>query len=486
MVIMDNSGEILFVNKKFSEIFQSNQQDLIGKNATRLFDEYVVNISDTSLITDSLETNKTWLGELCIMREGKEDYWGSTVISPVFNQDNIISHYIGVIEDISEKKKLEQEVIKSQKLESLGVLAGGIAHDFNNHLSAIKGSIEVIKALLATAPRNNEAIDVDELENLTNYIDTASNRSIGLTKQLLTFAKGGLPVKQVVNVVKIMQDTIDLFLSGSKILPILEFEREEIFIEADPAMISQTFSNLIINALEAMKSVKNPKFKVSISTRSRNASSRYVELVFDDNGPGISENIIDKIFDPYFSTKTDGSGLGLAVVFSIISKHEGTIRVESTEEHGSCFVVELPEFIQVIPKAKQEASMAAQPNNLNVLVMDDDGAICEIVEKMLTMLGHRVIVTNDGNQTIEIVKKLGERNELIDLALLDLTIRGGLGGNETNREIKDLYPSLSSIVMSGYSNDPVLSNYTDFGFDGILSKPFTLEELKDEIYRIFC
>ncbi|MHA2054758.1 MAG: hypothetical protein ACW99F_14320, partial [Candidatus Hodarchaeales archaeon] len=227
-----------------------------------------MNISDTSLITDSLETNKTWLGELCIMREGKEDYWGSTVISPVFNQDNIISHYIGVIEDISEKKKLEQEVIKSQKLESLGVLAGGIAHDFNNHLSAIKGSIEVIKALLATAPRNNEAIDVDELENLTNYIDTASNRSIGLTKQLLTFAKGGLPVKQVVNVVKIMQDTIDLFLSGSKILPILEFEREEIFIEADPAMISQTFSNLIINALEAMKSVKNPKFKVSISTRS--------------------------------------------------------------------------------------------------------------------------------------------------------------------------------------------------------------------------
>ncbi len=377
------------------------------------------------------------------------------------------------VEDIDELWQARQEMFKAQKIESLGILAGGIAHDFNNILAAILGNISMAR------------LQLHEPENADlrlHQAEKATFRAKDLAKQLITFARGGDPVKKIIDVCSILKEAAGFALLGSNIKCVLSLANDLLPVEADEGQIVQVIHNLVLNAVQAMPG--GGTITVSADNVSaRQSGNKFVKFSVADTGPGISEENLQKIFDPYFSTKQHGSGLGLASCYSIIMKHGGKIRAASIPGEGSTFTISLPASIQnnvSTPHIRQELFRGTG----RVLIMDDEEMIRGIEQALLEELGYMVESAENGSEAVELYLKRKEQGQPFDAVILDLIIPGEDGGKETIKKLLEIDPNVKAIVCSGYSNDPVISNYRDYGFKGALCKPFQLEEFSKIINKV--
>ena len=386
------------------------------------------------------------------------------------------------LSDITERKHLEEERKKLQKLESIGTLAGGIAHDFNNILMGVFGGIELA---MMTLPREHESY---------KYIETAHqalHRATHLTKQLLTFAKGGEPMLELINLPLIIKESVQFHLSGAKVKAHLDLPADLWPVLADKGQISHVLANLIINAKQAMPDGGNLFISAENAAGVQESSvpqlaGNFVKISIRDEGVGFSEKIRERIFDPYFSTKQSGSGLGLAIVHSIVSKHNGFIHVVSTPDVGSTFTLYLPaDKARSGTKDPWYAAVVSTPQKRGrVLVMDDDVMVRGISVEMLGVLGYEVEEATHGAEALERYAAAVSAGRPFDCVIMDLTIPGGMGGKEAVAALQAIYPEAVAIVASGYSTDPVLSDFGQYGFKGRLVKPFQVHQLRQELVRV--
>jgi PAS domain S-box-containing protein len=387
---------------------------------------------------------------------------------------------VAVVRDISERRHLEKELQKAQKLESIGLLAGGIAHDFNNILTAILGNIELAKMFL---PRENKSF-----ERLATA-EQAAIRARGITQQLLTFSRGGAPIKKTASVPKLIRDSVGFALRGANVDGEFSFPADLWRIEVDENQMQQVVNNLVINACQAMPeggsltvSARNEIIRTDTPLDLK--EGKYVRIDFTDQGIGIPEEHLGMIFDPYFTTKDSGSGLGLPISFSVIKRHGGTITVRSAPGRGSTFSLFLPASEEM--EISHEA-LERQENYLShgrILVMDDDESVNAIVADLLQHLGYRVETVKDGNKALKVYDEARKTGDPFDAVITDLTVPGGMGGKETLRNLREIDPQAKVIVSSGYANDPIMSNYAEYGFQGVIPKPYRLTELGKTVREV--
>ncbi|MGD9949347.1 MAG: PAS domain-containing protein [Desulfobulbus sp.] len=400
---------------------------------------------------------------------------------PIRNSEGELIAGLVVFPDITDRRMIEEERKKLQKLESIGTLAGGIAHDFNNILMGVFGGIELAKL---TLPKEHESY---------KYIDTAHqalDRATHLTKQLLTFAKGGEPLFETFRLQRLVRDAVQLNLSGSNVKAEIHLASDLWPIRADRGQISHVLANLIINAKQAMPDggglfITGDNYSAG-SDNSLMLEGNFVKINLRDEGVGISEKFIERIFDPYFSTKQSGSGLGLAIVHSVITKHNGQIRVESTPDVGTTVTLYLPADDQgECPQETWKAAVVADPGKKGrVLVMDDEVMVREIAGEMLQLLGYEVVGVEDGTKALEAYRNAQTQKKPFCCVIMDLTIPGQMGGKEGVRRLLEIDPTAKVVVASGYSTDPIMTAYEDYGFKGRLAKPFQLQGLRQELTRV--
>ncbi|MBN1980055.1 MAG: PAS domain S-box protein [Chitinivibrionales bacterium] len=391
---------------------------------------------------------------------------------------------IGSIKDITRRKKAEEErqrlehrLNQSQKLESLGVLAGGIAHDFNNLLGGIFGYIDTALSEPSPILRN---------EYLSKALVTIE-RTRALTRQLLTFAKGGAPVMKVENFTSFIQETVQFALSGASVSCQFDIPNDLWFCEIDKNQISQVIDNIVINAVQAMPSggmitvcAKNSAFKEHEHPLLK--AGRYVCLSIKDQGIGIPHEYLSRIFDPFYTTKPKGHGLGLATCYSIIHRHSGCIDVESEPGKGSVFQVFIPAVADAVLKPETEKVMSHKGSG-TIIIMEDEDAMRDMISIMLNSMGYTTLCVRSGSEAIEFFRKETESKHPVTALILDLTIPGGLGGKETVGEIRKTDKNIPVFVVSGYANDPIMANPRHYGFTASICKPFRKNELAEMLSR---
>lgn len=391
--------------------------------------------------------------------------------APIRNGENQTIGIVLVFRDVTEKYHLQEQIQRAERLDAIGVLAGGIAHDFNNLLSGIFGYISLARECATEGEPQAKALD----EALH-----VSTRARDLTRQLLTFSKGGAPVRSVVDVRKLLADCTHFALSGSSVSCNLRFPTELPALAVDANQIWRVIDNLVRNAVQAMPkggTLQITGTTTEIETHPVLKGGRYVELTISDDGPGIPREILPRIFDPFFTTKQQGSGLGLATAFSVVRKHDGYIDVASELGRGTTFRIYLPELNQG-PLASANAPVRTVHRGAgNALVLDDEPYLCRLLERYLSCLGYRVTTVKDGEEAIEAAAAASQKGNPFVVALMDLTVRGGMGGKDAIGSIRAKCPALVAIASSGYSDDPVMAQPTEFGFTASLAKPFSLPEL---------
>jgi PAS domain S-box-containing protein len=434
-----------------------------------------INEMSNKEIIEGYET--VWLtktGEEVLIRENAKT---------IFDANGKPQFYEGVVENITEQKKLEKQIQKIQHLESIGTLAGGIAHDFNNILTGIYGNISMANRYI---PEDSKA------RIFFSDINNSMSRATNLTKKLLTFSKGGEPIRENVDLGNLLADVVRFDLAGSNIKAEFDISENLWFANVDRGQIQQVITNLVINAKQAM--VNGGILRIELHNELLNAdqitnlkAGQYLKLAIKDQGIGIPQEYIEKIFEPYFSTKASGSGLGLATVFSIISKHDGIILVKSELNKGSEFIVYIPanEIIN-------ETKIATAQNSINptdstqtsILIMDDEDIISSILKEMINELGYDVTITKDGRAAIDACKLVMKNGKKFSAIIMDLTIPGGMGGKDATIEILQIDPKARIIVSSGYANDPIMANYQQYGFIDIMEKPYDFDKVKMVINRV--
>lgn len=486
VITTDIKGNVVLLNNAAEKLTGWTMDEAKGKNLELIFNvihedsrkPYTDFIKNILINKKSLDfTNNIFL----ISKDGSEIIISETS-SPINDQEGNIIGIVIVFRDITEKNKIDEEMRKIQKLESLGVLAGGIAHDFNNLLTIILGYINLARYY---------SEDNNDLKELLLSAEKGIFNSKNLTDQLLTFAKGGTPIKRIGPINKILQDSVNFSLRGSNVISSFKIDQNLFLINFDEGQLNQVFNNLTINARQAMQDggklevfAENHVFN-NKNNRSKIKEGEYVKIIFNDNGHGIPPEYLHKIFDPFFTTKNTGKGLGLATVYSIIKKHNGFIDVKSTKGEGTSFIIYLPKA-----KDKNEDLLEIYKDEIllkgkgNILYMDDDEIILEMAEKSLKFLGYNVDLVKNGYTAIEKYKKAKNINKPYDCVILDLTIPGSLGGKETMECLLNIDPKIKAIVTSGYSNDKVLSNFKDYGFKGVIIKPFTIKKFSEIINSV--
>ncbi len=378
----------------------------------------------------------------------------------------------GIFRDITERKKREEEHLKIMKLESIEMLAGGIAHDLNNILTAIMGNLTLARM---NVDRESQAWP------MLNDAEQASIRANDLTRQLLTFSHEGVLSTRPSSLEELVRDSTIFVLRGSSISCTFDFQNGLWSIEADRVQFSQVIQNLVINAKQSMPDGGT----IEIHACNRVIEDmdidvlkpgKYVVFSISDQGCGISEENLLRIFDPYFTTRESGTGLGLSIAYSIIQRHGGTMHVSSVEGEGTTFQIYIPaSFTNVENHEKDESHVTSGSGR--ILVMDDEQMVRQIVSDMLEHLGYEVRTASDGKEAVQLYSELYKDGECYDAVLVDLTVQGGMGGLEALRKIRQIDENARVIVASGYSNDNVMVKFSDYGFVGKIEKPFIIEHL---------
>lgn len=487
IVAINKEGKVELINKKGCQILGYDEQEILGKN---WFDSFIpfrikeeLSIYSESLI--SAENNGLNYYENPVLTESGEERliaWHSAVIK---DKDGNITGHISSGEDITERKALEEEQKKLQRLESLGIFAGGIAHDFNNILTAIIGNISLVK--------KQTPVEGDQYEWLEEA-EKASLRARDLTRQLLTFAKGGAPVKKLADLSPLIVDTTNFTLRGSNIKCKFRLAEDLWHVEIDEGQISQVINNLIINARQSMPSggtievhgdnlylIANKDIGRSIPLKNGN----YVRIAIIDQGIGIPQTHFDKIFDPFFSTKQEGSGLGLATSYSIVHNHNGHIGVESTMGTGSTFYIYLPASVEMATTCETQDNQITLKKKARILVMDDEQTIRRVASGMLKQIGCEDIgLAANGEEAVKLYKEAMKAGRPFDIVILDLTIPGGMGGKETITKLCKIDPTVKALVSSGYSSELDIAEYNRFGFSGVIAKPYTIDQFCDALNKL--
>ncbi len=402
--------------------------------------------------------------------------------APIRDKKSTIVGVVIVFRDVTNEQKMEEELLKIRKLDSVGVLAGGIAHDFNNILSAILGSIELAGFRIAEKDEKAAALLLDAQK--------ATKRASKLTQQLLTFSKGGEPIRESILLPELISESADFVLQGSKIACEYSFAEDLWGVDVDAGQIGQVIQNIIINADHAMP--EGGRIRINCVNIAHPAADSFlsvhegdfVRIAIQDTGIGIPQQIIDKIFDPYFSTKKHGSGLGLAICHSIVNKHGGYLTVDSKPGKGTTFTLYLPAHHAAERAAVETARVGPAAKAIRVMVMDDEEILRSVVEAQLLALGHEPVLVADGEQAINRYQELQDQGIPVDIVMMDLTIPGGMGGEEAARELLQIDPEAKIIVASGYSNDPIMANYLGYGFAASIVKPFDLKELSNTLASV--
>ena len=407
--------------------------------------------------------------------------------SPEARSEEIQCHD-AIVSGITNQKRAADELFKSEKIDSISLLAGGIAHDFNNMLSAILGNISMIR------------IDLDEGHQHSAKLVAAEKAALQarlLTQQLLTFSKGGAPSLEVTTVSEMVEECAQFILRGSKVKCSIEKDDGLWPVDADKGQISQVINNLIINANQAMPEGGEIRIRMS-NLHVRHAEipalkfGDYICIEVRDEGNGISPQNLKKIFDPYFTTKKKGNGLGLASSYSIITSHKGTITADSSIGQGSIFRVYLAKSSQLAPrksnpseaKKKETAREKIHRGKGRILVMDDMEAMMVVAGEILTVLGYDVEYSTDGNEAIKAYKAAKDEGNPFDACVFDLTVPGGMGGEEAANVLIDYDPNLVAIASSGYTSSDVMSDYKNSAFRAVLPKPYRIKEMSDILHEL--
>lgn len=389
---------------------------------------------------------------------------------------------LGTHTDITEKKQVIEALAQTEKLQSIGILAGGIAHDFNNLLQSVFGFVDMMK-------RSLERADVKKTADLLSKTSIHLERAQSLTQQLLTFSKGGMPVRKPQRLEDFVQETVAFALSGSNLFPVFDIPAGLMACDIDKHQISQVIDNLVINARHAMPLGGRLDVVLSNVTAEQAPAAlprkEFVRLSIRDFGHGIAPEHLPNIFVPFFTTKAAGSGLGLATCYSIVNKHEGLIEVESELGKGSVFYVYLPaanpDSIEVAPP-----SMVPQHFEGGLLLMDDEEGLREAMTILLTEMGFTVSAVADADEALQCAKKARQNGEGFKIAILDLTIPGGRGGKELVRELLDLDKTIQCIASSGYTEDPIIAKPSEYGFSGAIAKPYSISKLEPLLASLFA
>jgi two-component system, cell cycle sensor histidine kinase and response regulator CckA len=399
---------------------------------------------------------------------------------PLRDEAGTVTSVIKTINNITERHLLEEERLKTQKLESIGTLAGGIAHDFNNLLQGVFGYISMAKLTFEQKERSLAMLEQAE---------KALHQSVSLTSQLLTFSKGGKPLKKAIALRPVIEDAVKFALSGSRVDYKLAVADDLRMVEADAGQIGQVVQNIVLNADQAMPvggtieiAVRNVDTPEDGAPR-HPAAGKHVEITFRDTGVGIPEQYLSKIFDPYFTTKEKGSGLGLATAYSIIKNHGGAIDVRSKVGEGSTFTVRLPASA-LRPEPPVRLPARDHGKGGRILIMDDEEVVRKVAGELLRSLGYDVEAAEHGESVLVKYREARAAGRPFDVVILDLTIRGGMGGAETMRKLLEVDPGVKAIVSSGYSDDTVVSNYRDHGFAAFLKKPYDLTGLQAKLNEL--
>jgi PAS domain S-box-containing protein len=487
VISTDTEGRIILMNKIAEHLTGWSQQEAAGLKLDEIF--YAVKEKTGKRMENPVEKALN-IGSIVgssdnaklISRDGVETIIADSA-APILGLNNEVLGVVLVLRDITEKRKAEEEILKMNKIESVGILAGGIAHDFNNILAAILGNISIAK--MFTRSENGKVY-----EKLSDA-EKAIFRAKDLTQQLLTFSKGGVPIKKTLSIEAILKDSARFALTGSPVRCKFDLADNLYPVDIDEGLIHQVINNIVINAEQAM-----PKGGI-ITIRAMNVvlkdenqvsgilpgKGKYLKISIEDRGIGIHKEYLDKIFDPYFTTKQRGSGIGLATTYSIIKKHDGYITVDSTPGMGTTFYIYLKASKK---KAETPAKDGEKPirGKGRVLLMDDEEMVADTTGEILIALGYDVQSSRDGKDAIDQYRKAMTSGEPFDVVILDLTVPGGMGGEETIKTLIEIDPYVKAIVSSGYSNDPIMSKFREYGFSGIVPKPFQIHELSKIINKV--
>lgn len=452
-----------WVNDAMCPMTGYSMEDFHGKGTRFLFDK-----EDEYTRANDVLQSRGWVETTFRKKDG-------TIIdilaqaAPIDDTSQIVT-----ITDITHRARAEREQAKIGKLESLGVLAGGIAHDFNNILTMILGNISLGKMYMDA--------DTQKAREKLALAEQSISRAKDLTQKLLTFSRGGAPITKVSSIADHLKETARFTLTGTGVTCRFDIADDLLPVAIDEGQMNQAIGHIVINAHQAMPeggtmliAAQNVLFENDTPNLT---AGRYVHISITDNGIGIPEEHIDCVFDPYFTTKQKGSGLGLATCYSIIKNHHGYITVESTLGVGSTFHIYLPVY-EVPSGERRNREDMSKATGGNVLVMDDEEAILDILGDILAYHGFTVDFARDGEEALCLYQE-----KAYDAVILDLTVPGGMGGREAMKELLRIDPMVRAIVSSGYSNDPIMSDYRQYGFKSVIAKPYDLEELGEVLRSV--
>ncbi|PID28242.1 MAG: hybrid sensor histidine kinase/response regulator [Candidatus Cloacimonadota bacterium] len=472
---LDRDGRCLYVAPTSPKVLSVPKEELLNKTLYDVLEPDLANSIQEKL---DLTFKRGVVSEMSysFIIDGKE-HWFESIVSPKSENSVIL-----FVRDITERKKSELELQKLEQLQSLGTLAGGIAHDFNNILTGIYGNFSLAKFKMSQSDPAYEFLDCAE---------KSMHRATKLTRQLLTFSKGGSPVKDHVCLFDLIAEVVKFDLTGSNVKPKFDYQENLWEVDVDKGQIEQVFSNLTINANQAMPNGGCLYFSMFniIAEEGYNSLLQpgyYVKVTVKDEGNGIDVKDLPHIFEPYFTTKETGNGIGLATVYSIIRKHNGMIDVHSELNVGTAFDIYLPASGKSVSCGEKSniisENLKIKKNNLHVLVMDDEEIIRGTARNIFTLLGHTADTAEDGKRAVEMYKEAFKKNPY-DLVIMDLTVPGGMGGMEAVRQILDFDKNAFVFVSSGYSDSEVIAKYEKYGFKNVIEKPYTIEKMQETLNK---